>query len=160
MDDETRRALRLLRAEIEVQRVDTLRVLDALIKPIQADIEDLRLMVQAQQMVLKQLGDEEQLHKAYTDQFKKAQQRWAWRLSQLMNDYFNNDELEQIAFELGIDTDNVMVGERKRNRVIDLCEYCRKRDMLNMLATACHARRPQLNWPLLAADVEDLDEPS
>lgn len=161
MDDETKRALRLLRQEVEklsaeqeAQRIDTLRVVEGFIKPMRADVEDMRMLVQALHILVTKHAGEQVVFKAQTDQFKISRRRWAWRLSQLIIDHFSEQDVELLAYELAVDIENVLVGKGKNGRVINLVEHFRHREQLSTLATRCQQARPQIQWPLLASDVK------
>ena len=72
----------------------------------------------------------------------------------MISDHFESLEIEVLAYSLGVDVENVLVGKGKKGRVINLTEYFRHRQQLSTLASRCQRERPQLNWPLLATDVD------
>lgn len=59
---------------------------------------------------------------------------------------FNDDELQNIAYELQIDTDNLRRGT-KPIFVISLIQCCAQRNQLRGLLDTARAKRPQYSWP-------------
>lgn len=73
------------------------------------------------------------------------------RVYELIHGYFNNGEVEELRFALGIREGEVS-GVSKAERVIRLIEYCEHRGRLGQLVALCRARRPQLDWPSVGLD--------
>ncbi len=58
---------------------------------------------------------------------------------------FNMDELRLICLEMSIDFE-VLSGENKNRKILDLVEYCQRRGTLNELLAICQQQRPYLDW--------------
>ncbi len=71
------------------------------------------------------------------------------RLLSLIYRYFNLREVQQLAFSLGIDYDE-LGGENKINKIQELILYCNWHSIVPQLLAACRAERPRVDWPVFA----------
>ncbi|MCA9934594.1 MAG: SUMF1/EgtB/PvdO family nonheme iron enzyme [Ardenticatenaceae bacterium] len=84
-------------------------------------------------------------------------------LLELLKQSFDEGELEDLAYELRIELDDVvsrLLGRAERMRA--LVQYCQRNGRLPDLITLCQQLRPQQEWPdpaLLGSDAELLGEP-
>ena len=67
-------------------------------------------------------------------------------LHTLIEECFNLEGLNSLAFRLGIDYENIS-GETKKQRVLSLIDYCNDRGLLQELVALCIELRPKENWP-------------
>lgn len=63
----------------------------------------------------------------------------------LLLDYFNDDDLRNLCFELNIDYD-VLPGDGKDAKVRELVQYCERHQRMAELREAGRRARPQLDW--------------
>jgi len=64
-------------------------------------------------------------------------------LHDLIDGYFNVDEMRDLYFECGLDYDNE--NGTKSNRIWKLIDHYSKRE--NMLAKICREKQPGVEWP-------------
>lgn len=69
---------------------------------------------------------------------------------QKMSESYNMEELRLIAFDLGIDFDNLPAGS-KDGKIADLMDYCRRAGRLSDLETIVRRERPNVNWPIISS---------
>lgn len=67
------------------------------------------------------------------------------KLRQVLADYFNEEELRDLCFELGIDYEN-LAGSTKSGKARELVAYCERHMRIGELAAACYRLRPQAPW--------------
>lgn len=68
-------------------------------------------------------------------------------LRDLLNQHFNDAELRQLTFDLGIEYEN-LPGEKTRiGKARSLVEHCLRHGRLPDLTTHCQQRRPKVTWP-------------
>jgi formylglycine-generating enzyme required for sulfatase activity len=68
-------------------------------------------------------------------------------LRDLLNQHFNDAELRQLTFDLGIQYEN-LPGEKTRiGKALALVEYCLRHNRLPDLTTHCQQLRPKATWP-------------
>jgi hypothetical protein len=70
------------------------------------------------------------------------------KLVSLIEEYFNEDELIDMCFELGIFYDK-LVGVGVRAKARSLIEYLERRAQIYKLLDECEQRRPHVEWPSL-----------
>ena len=68
------------------------------------------------------------------------------RLRQILNDYFNESELQNLAFDLGVDYEN-LPGKAKSDKARELIAFLDRRGRLAELVQRCHQLRPNAPWP-------------
>lgn len=69
------------------------------------------------------------------------------KLLHLISNLFNVGELRELGRCLGIDLEN-LVGGGKREKVLDLIEYCERRAQMPELLRCCQQMRPEANWQI------------
>lgn len=67
-------------------------------------------------------------------------------VKQLIEHDFNAEELNSLAFDLGIKKETIG-GESHEARVINLVTYCERHDLLDRLILQCQELRPLVDWP-------------
>jgi hypothetical protein len=67
------------------------------------------------------------------------------RLRSVMSDGFNSNELRALAFDLGLDYDD-LAGGGKSAKIIELITYFERRGRYGELVQAARAARPELDW--------------
>ena len=65
------------------------------------------------------------------------------RLRQVLIDYFNDDELRDLCFDLGIDYEN-LAGAGKAGKARELIAYAQRRGTLEDLARQVKSLRPNV----------------
>ncbi|MBX3056981.1 MAG: hypothetical protein KF770_10955 [Anaerolineae bacterium] len=78
-------------------------------------------------------------------------------LRDLLNQHFNDAELRQLTFDLGIEYENLPGPKTRIGKAQSLVEHCLRHGRLPDLLTHCHTQRPQVAWPDVATI---LSEPS
>lgn len=82
------------------------------------------------------------------------------KIRDLIDKYFNLEELIQLCFDLGIDYENLS-GSHKRTRAQSLVSQCNRRGMLSLLLKRCQHLRPHIDWPsaehISSSQVNELD---
>lgn len=68
------------------------------------------------------------------------------QLRQNLEQYFSKGDLETLAFDLGIDYENLNT-DTKPHLARDLVQYCQRRDLLPELLQLCRQERPSADWP-------------
>ncbi len=64
------------------------------------------------------------------------------QLRDFLVSYFNDNELRDLCFDLGIDYES-LPGEGKAAKARELVDYCRRYDRLSDLEAACQRLRPK-----------------
>ena len=67
-------------------------------------------------------------------------------LRDLLARHFNQEELRQLCFDLGIEYEDLR-GDTRHAKAQALVAYCHRTDDLPHLITRCRALRPAVNWP-------------
>lgn len=67
-------------------------------------------------------------------------------LHQLIEQYFNSEEIHSLAFKLGIEYENI-TGSTRKLRALSLIEYCARHGLLQALVGWCKKKRPSVDWP-------------
>lgn len=67
------------------------------------------------------------------------------RLRQFLVAHFSKVELKELAFDLGVNFDE-LEGEGTANKSLELVDYLRRRGRLQELEQAARARRPNVSW--------------
>jgi hypothetical protein len=67
-------------------------------------------------------------------------------LHELIGTHFNLDEMTSLAFEMGIEPEEIG-GETRAQRALSLIDYCTRHDLLQELVAACIRLRPTVEWP-------------
>lgn len=67
------------------------------------------------------------------------------KLFKALNKHFNEGEVKELCFELGIKYED-LEGETRRGKNRELVDYYARRQKLEELHDACRKARPQLNW--------------
>ena len=67
------------------------------------------------------------------------------RLRQVLSDGFNLEELRTLAFDLGVDYDD-LAGGGKSAKIIELITYFERRGKYGELVQAARVARPELDW--------------
>ena len=62
-----------------------------------------------------------------------------------INDWFNEDELRLLCFDLIVDYEN-LAGTTKRSKVQSLVQLCLQQNRVNELIDVCRVYRPAVNW--------------
>ena len=62
-----------------------------------------------------------------------------------LNQYFSRGELNTLAFDLGIDYQNIP-GETKQERARELVLYCQRNGLLDGLLAEARRQRPHVDW--------------
>ncbi len=80
-------------------------------------------------------------------------------LRQTITDYFNEDELQNLCFDLGVDHE-ILPGQSKVDKARELIAYLKNRGRMRDLFHACAKQRPQLPWAEITSGLEtELDVP-
>lgn len=66
-------------------------------------------------------------------------------LHQLLTQYFNEEELQTLAFQLGVRYDSLLT-EGKTNKARELVLYMERRNRIPELLDQCREARPNINW--------------
>lgn len=69
---------------------------------------------------------------------------------QLLTTYFNIEELKVLAFDLGVNFENIQHRTRQE-MALNLIDYCARLDSIPELVKLCQSRRPRVEWPFLSA---------
>ncbi len=81
-------------------------------------------------------------------------------LRDFINSRFNDNELRDLCFELGVDYES-LPGEGKAAKARELVAYCQRRTRLAELEAACRRLRPDTaGAPVPAAPAAPADRPS
>lgn len=67
------------------------------------------------------------------------------RLRQILTHYFDESELRNLSFDLGVDYES-LPGATKGDKARELVAYFERRDRLAELIQACHGLRPDASW--------------
>jgi len=67
------------------------------------------------------------------------------RLQAMLNDVFTFEELQSVAFDLGVDRDSLR-GETRSEKALALLDYMERRDQLDTLIQRVAVLRPHVNW--------------
>jgi hypothetical protein len=67
-------------------------------------------------------------------------------LHELIVQRFNEGEINELAFGLGIEHENLS-GETRAALALSLIDYCTRHDLLQELVAACIRLRPTVEWP-------------
>lgn len=67
------------------------------------------------------------------------------RLRQVLTEYFSEEELKTLCFDLGIDYDDLS-GEGKTAKARELVSRLERRGEVGNLVAACYHRRPNAYW--------------
>ncbi len=67
------------------------------------------------------------------------------RLQAILNDVFTFEELQSLAFDLGVNRDNLQ-GETRSEKALALLDYMESHDQLDALIQRVAVLRPQVNW--------------
>ncbi len=70
-------------------------------------------------------------------------------LRQLLVEYFNDSELQELCFDLGVSYEEVP-GRGKREKAMELIAFMERRGRLPELLDLCRQRRANINWPAVA----------
>jgi DNA-binding response OmpR family regulator len=76
---------------------------------------------------------------------KKSSQAYLARLHELLTYYFNEQELQTLSFELGVDYE-ALAGAGKINKCREFIMYLERRGRISDLKDAGEKHRPQLSW--------------
>lgn len=68
------------------------------------------------------------------------------QLRQLLTQQFNKSELHLLAFDLGVEYEE-LVGSTRSDKVVSLIEYLMRNGRLTDLVTQCRQLRPYTTWP-------------
>ena len=66
-------------------------------------------------------------------------------LKQILIERFNMEELESLCFDIDVDFE-VLSGENKEKKVIELVKYVKRRNELDKLIDAAKTERPSAAW--------------
>ena len=70
-----------------------------------------------------------------------------------INDHFNEEEINNLAFEIGLEADQ-LPGDEKSSRARQLVEYAYRNYRLVELTRVARRARPEADWPPVAAVLE------
>lgn len=68
-------------------------------------------------------------------------------LRDLLDQHFNDAELHQLCFDLGIEYENLPGPKTRIGKAQSLVEHCLRHGRLPHLLTHCHTQRPHVAWP-------------
>ena len=90
-----------------------------------------------------------QMTHGFTCPFTGMSNRAAVRsnLQHMLHQLFDTAELNALAFNLGIQNDDLK-GETLAARVQELVLHCERRSLVNKLLELCRQERPEATWPL------------
>ena len=80
------------------------------------------------------------------------------KLRDILVTYFNDNELRNLCYDLGIDYEN-LGGDAKSGKARELVDYCRRYDRLPDLEAACRRLRPNAFKDSPAASAESAATP-
>lgn len=66
----------------------------------------------------------------------------------LIDEYFNQDEFDDMCFVLGVNLDNLN-GDNLRAKIRSLIEYFEQKHEMYKLIDECEQRKPHIEWPTL-----------
>lgn len=73
-----------------------------------------------------------------------------------LDDYFSDNELHNLAVELGIEYEN-LPASTKDGKAREMVGYMRRHGRLYDLVETCREKRPHVPWPFLVDVVDDDD---
>lgn len=68
------------------------------------------------------------------------------KLRQLLTHQFNKSELHHLAFDLGVEYEE-LAGSTRSDKAVSLIEYLQRNGRLTDLITQCRQLRPRTTWP-------------
>jgi hypothetical protein len=69
-------------------------------------------------------------------------------LRKLINSYFDQEEIADLSFDMGIDLQNITAANaNKGGQIRDLLSYADRHDRLAELIATAQEHRPQITWP-------------
>lgn len=71
------------------------------------------------------------------------------QLRHLLTQQFNMSELHHLAFDLGVEYEE-LAGSTRSDKVVSLIEYLQRNGRLTDLVTQCRQLRPRTTWPEVA----------
>ena len=80
------------------------------------------------------------------------------QLRQLLTQQFNMSELHHLAFDLGIEYEE-LAGSNRSDKVVSLIEYSQRNGRLTNLIAECRQLSPRTSWPDMVA-IETNSDPS
>ena len=72
----------------------------------------------------------------------------------ILTSKFNQSELKNLCFDLGIDYDD-LPGETKSDKARELIEYLDNRDQISRLIEVLKSRRPDISWDSIMKEAEE-----
>ena len=66
-------------------------------------------------------------------------------LKRILIEHFNMEELESLCFDIDVDFE-VLSGENKEKKVIELVKYVKRRNAMDKLIDAAKTERPSAAW--------------
>ena len=70
----------------------------------------------------------------------------------LIKEHFSIDEIDELAFGLGINPED-LPGETRSKRARELVEFARRAGVLPQLVGACMIARQQIIWPQVGVEI-------
>ena len=68
-------------------------------------------------------------------------------MQRLLIEHFSLEEMRTLCFEMNI-TFEVLNGETRIEKALELVEYCQRRGLLDALILKCQEHRPHAAWPI------------
>ena len=72
------------------------------------------------------------------------------QLRQMLTQQFNKSELHHLAFDLGVEYEE-LAGSTRSDKAVSLIEYLQRNGRLTDLVTQCRQLRPRTTWPDMAS---------
>ena len=83
--------------------------------------------------------------------FPKRSHKTAVKVYKLICQHFDEEELSLLAFDVGVDMEEVGSGRSKLSRCKALVEYVWRRGDLQGLILLAQGERPNVEWPVVPA---------
>lgn len=75
-------------------------------------------------------------------------------VSRYIDEFFNENELGNLAFDMGVKYEN-LPGVAKDRKGRELVDYMRRHGRLYALVEMCREKRPHVPWPFVSVDIAE-----
>ncbi len=141
-----KQALRSATAAAWSRLVSMVQVQEQKINELKSRIQDLTVLANWYRRRYPTIDDTGEL-------MREQRIRWLVRIKELMQIHFSGGELREMAFDFGID-DEDLPGETAVDLARELLRYADRRGMVRVLVAKCLELRPRVSWPLTAVEVD------
>lgn len=81
------------------------------------------------------------------DSYRNIEQETLAAFQQKLADTFDDEEVRQLCFELGIRYEDYLTDAAHNGRIRQLVDYARRHGRLAEITTYCRRQRPRITWP-------------